>query len=135
MNIENPTVPDWKRPALAGYLIIALSFGVLGGWSAFARLDSAVVASGVVTVESSRKTIAHLEGGIVREIFVREGQHVEENQILFRLYDTQSQANSEVARNQLAAYLAQEARLVAERDSVDEITFPQICLTVLTALW
>jgi membrane fusion protein, type I secretion system len=118
------TVRDWKRPAIIGYLVIFLTFGVIGGWSALARLDSAIVAPGVVTVESNRKTIQHLEGGIVREIFVREGQHVDENQLLFRLDDTQSQANAYVARNQLAANLAQEARLVAERDGTDEITFP-----------
>lgn len=50
-------VPDWKRPAMLGYLVILLSFGVLGGWSAFARLDSAVVAPGTVTLETSKKMI------------------------------------------------------------------------------
>ena len=117
-------VRDWRRPALAGYVIIILAFGVFGGWAAFARLDSAAVAMGVVTVESSRKTIAHLEGGIVRQILVREGQHVEEGQILFKMDDTTPQAGADMSQNQLMAALAQEARLVAERDRLPEIVFP-----------
>jgi HlyD family type I secretion membrane fusion protein len=111
-----------------GYFVIVVTFGMIGGWSAFARLDSAVVAPGIVTVESSRKTIQHLEGGIVREVLVREGEHVKEGQLLVKLDNTSSQANLAVARNQLAANLAQEARLVAERDGADTITFPETVL-------
>ncbi len=116
--------PDWRRPAMIGYLIIILTFGVLGGWAAYARLDSAVVASGVVAVESNRKTVQHLEGGIVSEVLVREGQRVEEDQLLFKLDDTQFRANLDVAQNQLDYNVAQEARLIAERNFDDKITFP-----------
>ncbi len=115
---------DWRRPAAIGYVIIVLTFGVMGGWALLAQLDSAASAPGVVTVETSRKTVAHLEGGIVRKILVREGQHVEEGTPLFRLDEVQPQANADMVRNQLAAALAQEARLVAERDRAPAITFP-----------
>lgn len=115
---------DWRRPAAIGYVIIVLTFGVMGGWALLAQLDSAASAPGVVTVETSRKTVAHLEGGIVRKILVREGQHVEEGTPLFRLDEIQPQANADMVRNQLAAALAQEARLVAERDRAPAITFP-----------
>jgi HlyD family type I secretion membrane fusion protein len=118
-------VRDWKRPAMLGYLIIVLTFGVLGGWSAVARLDSAVVASGVVAMESNRKVIQHFEGGMIRQILVREGQHVQEGDVLFKLDETQSQANTDVARNQLDGMLAQEARLVSERDEQSDVTFPE----------
>jgi HlyD family secretion protein len=118
-------VPDWKRPAIFGYLIITMTFLVLGGWSAIARLDSAVVASGVVAVESNRKTVQHFEGGIIEAISVREGQRVEQGGILFKLDSTQAQANFDLQRNQLYAALAQEARLVAEREGTDEVTFPE----------
>ena len=117
-------MPDWKRPALAGYFIIFLGFGVLGGWSAFARLDSAVVASGTVTLESSKKIIQHFEGGIIAKILVHEGEHVEQGQILFLLDNTAPQANANAVRNQLDAYLAQEARLVAERNGAEKVTYP-----------
>jgi HlyD family type I secretion membrane fusion protein len=115
---------DWKRPAMLGYLVIVLTFGVMGVWSAFARLDSAVVAPGVVSVESNRKTLQHFEGGMVKQILVREGQHVQEGDILFRLDNTLSQANAETARNQLHTFVAQETRLRAERDDLPALIFP-----------
>ncbi|HWW47015.1 MAG TPA: HlyD family type I secretion periplasmic adaptor subunit [Xanthobacteraceae bacterium] len=115
---------NWQRPAAKGYAIIILTFGVLGAWSAYARIDSAVVAPGVVAVDGSRKTIQHFEGGLISEILVKEGQHVKQGDILFRLDNTQSQANSDVLRNQLGASLALEARLIAERSESDRITFP-----------
>ena len=121
---EGAAVRDWKRPAMVGYLVIILTFGVLGGWSAFARLDSAVVASGVVTLESSRKTIQHFEGGIIAKILVQEGQHVEQGQLLFLLDNTLPQANVDAVGSQLYTYLAQESRLIAERDGAKQVTYP-----------
>jgi HlyD family secretion protein len=121
---EGASVPDWKRPALVGYLVIILAFGVLGGWSAFARLDSAVVAPGTVTLESSKKVIQHFEGGIIAKILVHEGEHVDQGQILFLLDNTSAQANANSHRNQIDALLAQEARLVAERDNAEQVTYP-----------
>lgn len=123
-SFQNVPVADWRRPAKVGYLVIILTFGVIGGWSAFARLDSAVVASGVVTLESSRKTIQHFEGGMIKAILVHEGQHVDQGDVLFKLDNVQSKANSDLVNNQLYGLLAQEARLIAERDSASHITFP-----------
>ena len=113
-----------EASGLLGYLIIILTFGVLGGWSAFARLDSAVVAPGTVTLESSKKIIQHFEGGIIAKILVHEGEHVDQGQILFMLDNTQAQANANAHRNQLDAFLAQEARLVAERNNAEKVTYP-----------
>jgi HlyD family secretion protein len=124
-NSDASDIPDWKRPAIFGYLIITVTFLVLGGWSAIAKLDSAVVASGVVAVESNRKTVQHLEGGIIQEILVREGQRVKQGDILFRMDPTQAQASFDLQQNQLYAALAQEARLVAEREGAAEVTFPE----------
>jgi HlyD family type I secretion membrane fusion protein len=121
---EDVKVPDWRRPAALGYLIIVLTFFVFGGWSAVAKLDSAVMAPGVVTNETNKRTVQHLEGGIVREIFVREGQHVQQGQPLFRIDPISAQATFDVHRNQLDFTLAQEARLIAERDGASAITFP-----------
>ena len=127
--MQKNSVPDWRVPAVAGYSLIVGTFLVLGGWSAFARLDSAITATGVVSAETNRKTVQHLEGGIVREIRVREGQHVQAGQVLFRLDLTQSKAGYELQRNQLDAAIAQEARLIAERDGQDQIAFPQELLS------
>ena len=115
---------DWRRPAALGYAVIIFTFGILGGWSAVAKLDSAIVAPGVVTVESNRKTVQHFEGGIVREILVREGQRVSQGDVLFRLDTTQSRANFDNQRAQLDYNLATEARLLAERDGAQSVTFP-----------
>ena len=121
---ENDDFLDWRRPARFGYWVVLLAFGVLGGWSAVAKIDSAVLAQGVVAVESNRKTVQHFEGGIIREILVHEGDRVQQGQILFRLDTTQSQANFEAQRDQLEYNLAIEARLVAERDGLGSVTFP-----------
>ena len=76
---------------MLGYAIIVFTFVVLGGWSAVARLDSAVTASGIVAVENSRKSVQHLEGGIVEKILVREGQTYDEGQ---GMYQTSPDASS-----------------------------------------
>lgn len=113
-----------KGVARFGYAIIIITFGVLGLWAAFAPLDAAVIAHGSLSNETSRKSVQHLEGGIVRAIHVREGQEVKKGQLLFELDPTQANASFEIARNQLLAFLAQEARLIAERDNQSSITWP-----------
>jgi HlyD family secretion protein len=115
---------DWKRPAAVGYALIIFTFVVLGGWSAFAKLDSAVTAPGLVAEGSGRKSVQHLEGGIVKEILVREGEHVTAGQVLFRLDPTQAQSSLELLQHQLDAFIAEEARLIAERDRSTEIHWP-----------
>jgi len=113
-----------RRQLVLGALVIFCFFGVFGGWAAFARLESAAIATGMVTVESKRKTVQHLEGGIVREIFVRDGDQVTVNQVLVRLDQTQVRATLELVLDRRRAAQALEARLVAERDGMDEIYFP-----------
>jgi HlyD family type I secretion membrane fusion protein len=120
---EALVVRDWKRPAILGYVIIIFTFFVLGGWSAVAKLDSAVTAPGIVAVKNSRKSVQHLEGGIVSEILVHEGQDVRAGQVLFRMDPTQARASLELLTNQLDDLEAQEARLVAERDSAKTIAW------------
>lgn len=78
MNEVAPKISSDYRPvARVGYAVIVLTFGLLGGWAALANIDSAVVSSGVVSVESKRKAVQHLEGGIVREINVTNGTRVD----------------------------------------------------------
>jgi HlyD family type I secretion membrane fusion protein len=116
---------DNPRPyALAGYAIIVFSFVILGGWAAIAPLASAVVAPGMVVMEGSKKTIAHLEGGIVKEILVREWAHVDEGQVLLRMDETTPKATLEITRNQLYVAIARDARLAAELDGSADVQFP-----------
>ena len=104
------------------YYLVSVSV-VLGGWAAITPLGSAVVASGFVTTEGNKKTIQHLEGGIVREILVREGDHVNAGQVILRIDDTAPRANLEIYRNQLYAALAREARLAAELAGDADVQF------------
>jgi HlyD family type I secretion membrane fusion protein len=115
---------DFRAPARVAYGLVILAFGVLGGWAAYAPLDSAAIAPGQIEVESRRKVIQHLEGGIIKEILVKEAEWVQEGQVLFRLEPIQARATADMLRKQLDSVLAQEARLVAERDGRASISVP-----------
>jgi HlyD family type I secretion membrane fusion protein len=119
------TPETWaRRPIIFGAAVMAAFFGVFGGWSLLAEIGSAAVAPGVLTVESSRKTIKHLEGGVVSQILVAEGESVSEGQPLFLLNQTEASARLELLKSREATTRARIARLVAERDSKDRIEFP-----------
>lgn len=120
-----PVAPsDWRSLVRHGWIVVAVFFGMGGLWAVTARLDQGAVAPGVISVASNRKVVQHLEGGLVRELRVREGDLVKEGAVLLRMDDTQARASAEVVRKQLAAALAEEARLVAERDFADAVSFP-----------
>jgi len=109
---------------ISGYVTIALAFGVFGTWAGTAPLASGAVASGTVAVFSNRKVIQHLEGGIVSEILVQEGDIVEVGDVLVRLDRKQAQGNYVVLSARLAFLKATEARLEAESVDAEEIDFP-----------
>jgi HlyD family secretion protein len=111
--------------AVAGLGIVVLFIGVLGVWSAFAPLESAAIGPGTVEAETSRKTIQHLEGGIIGEILVKDGDHVHTGQTLIRLDDTKPRTTLAALQGQYWDALAREARLIAERDGRDTITWPE----------
>jgi HlyD family secretion protein len=115
---------DCRRLAWFGYSAIAFTFGAFGLWAALAPLDSAAIAKGEVAVVSNRKLIQHLEGGIMREVLVKEAQQVDADQVLFRLQPVQAQANADTVRKQLDGVFAQIARLEAERDQRSVIDWP-----------
>jgi HlyD family type I secretion membrane fusion protein len=122
---ETPERPPVRRPLLAAAIIILIFFGGFGTWAALAPLDSAALAPGRVTVASNRKTVQHLEGGIVKTLLVKEGDAVAGGQILIQLDDTQSRARLELLRSRFDTLLATEARLMAERVSAAGIKFPE----------
>lgn len=124
-----PPSGDHTWYASLGVTAIATVFGAFGGFAAIAPLDSAAIAPGRIVAESSTKPLQHLEGGIVREILVKESQAVEEGQVLFRLEPTQARANADMIKKQVDAALALEARLIAEREGAPKINFPAGLLT------
>lgn len=115
---------DYRVFARVGYGLIAVTFLGLGGWASLSNVGSAVIAPGVVAVESMRQVVQHLEGGIIGQILVKEGDDVAKDQVLFRLNDTLPKANYDAALSQLGAGLAMESRLLAERDGLNEVNFP-----------
>ena len=124
-NKTNRGALEQLRPLIiAGVTIILVFFAGLGSWAAVAPLQSAAIAPGVLNVESNRKTIQHLEGGIVAELLVSEGQEVVAGQTLLRLDATQSGANLAQLKNRYVALKTLEARLIAERDGEATISFP-----------
>ena len=122
---DSKSFTSWRPIAFAGYTVIGLTFGVAGVWAAVAQLDKAVMASGFVETEMNHKTVQHLEGGIIREILIKEGDHVSESQPLFRLQKTQAKASHETVASQLDSSLALEARLAAERGQQEKIAWPE----------
>lgn len=117
-------VTSMEKPKFIGLLIFFLVFGVFGVWAAVAPLDGAAHAPGAVTVRSNRQLVQHLEGGIVSEIRARNGDIVRAGDPLLILDNTQSLAQLEIATAQYLAMRAMEARLIAERDGLEQINFP-----------
>jgi HlyD family type I secretion membrane fusion protein len=106
---------DLRAPIMAGAALVVFGFGGFAAWAAFVPLRSAVMAPGVVAVESKRRVVQHLEGGIVAELAVRDGQLVRAGDLLMRLDDTQSASRrSQLDARQIAA-ASEMARLEAER--------------------
>ncbi|WP_045221785.1 HlyD family type I secretion periplasmic adaptor subunit [Desulfonatronum thioautotrophicum] len=119
------TLPDTSRHTKIGLFVVVVLFGGFLLWATLAPLDNASVAQGVVTVDTYRKAVQHLEGGIIAEIPVREGDHVEAGQVVLRLHEIQPMAELEIVRGQLASALARQGRLEAERGQSDNIAFPE----------
>ena len=119
-----PEGDENARPYIfAGLFTVVVLIGGLIAWSTTARIDGAVIAPGTVVVESNRKAVQHLEGGVIGEILVREGDQVEAGQVLIRLDKTIEQSNLAVIVDQMNELKARQARLRAEIDGSDEIAF------------
>lgn len=111
---SRPSVrPMIRGPVRAGLAIVAVFFGVFGGWAATAPLSSGALAPGLVSPDSSRKVIQHFEGGIIQAIHVREGERVVSGQPLITLEPTRAEASFTSARDQWLRLLVTRARLDA----------------------
>lgn len=117
-----PTDYSWR--VRAGLIVLLVTFIGAGGWAALAPLDGAAIAPGQVIVESQNRVIQHLEGGIVAELRVRDGDQVAKGEALVILSDTRARAELDVVESELREVLGREARLRAERVGADEIEFP-----------
>ncbi len=119
---------DTRRPVAIGLTLLAGSLAAFLLWAFFAPLDEGVPAAGTVTVESKRKVVQHLTGGIIKKILVREAQEVKAGEPMILLDDTTAKANFDATRQQYYALQAQGDRLQAEIRHAPKITFSQALL-------
>jgi HlyD family secretion protein len=113
-----------RRHLLAGLLIVLLLGGGVGGWASTTELAGAVIAPGSIVVDSNVKKVQHPTGGIIAELLARDGDHVKAGDVLVRLDVTVMRANLAIVTKGLNELIARKARLEAERDGADSITFP-----------
>jgi membrane fusion protein, epimerase transport system len=106
-----------------GYGVVFFLLATIFVWGAFAPLQSAAIAPGVVQVEGKRKAVEHLEGGIVAEIFVKRGDEVVQGQALMRMDSTQATSELQIVEGRLHQLSAQVSRLEAERDGQNSPSF------------
>ncbi len=122
-----PAVSTNDKPVRnIGMLIVFATFGIFGVWAGFAPMDSSALAPGVIVVKAYKKTVQHLDGGIVSKILTKDGAIVEEGQPLLVLDDAQIKAQLEISRGQNITLAAQVARLSAERDQLKKVDFPSL---------
>lgn len=121
--------PSTRGAVIFGLIAILLFGGGFGAWSLLAPLSAAAIAPGVIKVEGNRRTVQHLEGGIVRDILVREGDRVQAGQVLVRMDDIAAAATAASLRDQRWQLLAQEARILAELARAPDVRFPADLVT------
>ncbi|MBY6139648.1 HlyD family type I secretion periplasmic adaptor subunit [Leisingera daeponensis] len=121
MSVEN----NWpaRRPLIIGLITLAVLVGGFGSWSVLSSISGAVVATGRIEVDRNRQVVQHLDGGIVAEILVDEGDMVQEGDTLIRLDATELTSQLVIVEGQLFELMARRGRLEAERDEAAEITF------------
>lgn len=113
------------RHAIVGSAVVALLVGGVGGWAITTKIAGAVIATGTLVVDSNVKKVQHPTGGVVRALFVRDGDRVKAGDLLIRLDDTVARANLAIVQKSLDELVSRRARLDAERDDRDSVTFPK----------
>ncbi len=116
---------EWssRRPLSLGLFALVILVGGFGGWAVTAQISGAVIVTGLIEVDQNRQAVQHLDGGVVTEIVVQEGDSVGQGDLLLRLDAQDLQAELAIVEGQLFEILARRARFEAERDSSDTLSF------------
>ncbi|MGI3063945.1 HlyD family type I secretion periplasmic adaptor subunit [Vibrio diabolicus] len=114
---------SFRKPILLGVVTLSIFLGGLGYWAATAKLESAAIAYGDLSVLTKRQEIQHLEGGIIEKLYVQEGDLVEKGQLLIQLSKRQAMAKLDSLSGQFIHTLAKENRLSAELDELPTIVW------------
>jgi membrane fusion protein, protease secretion system len=120
---SQPAEPRGGGAGRIGMWALAVGFGGFLLWASFAPLDEGVASPGQVAIDTKRKAVQHLSGGIVKEVLVREGQAVKEGQVLIKLDEATTRANFETSRQRYMSLRAMQARLLAEQAGGSSIAF------------
>lgn len=119
-----------RGPMVLGFLTLVLLIGGLGAWSVLTTLTGAIIAPGQVEVSRNRQVVEHIDGGVVSEILVAEGDRVDVGDVLLRLDGSPLRSELTIVENQLHELRARRARLEAERNGAGVVTFPDNLLQV-----
>lgn len=111
-------------PIILGFLGLACLIGILGIWGVYARISGAIIASGMIQLESNRQVVQHPDGGVVGAILARDGDQVIAGDVVLRLDDTFLKSELSIVESQLFELIARQARLEAERDGLDDLSLP-----------
>jgi HlyD family secretion protein len=113
-----------RRHIVAGSILVGALVIGLGGWASTAQISGAPIAPGSIVVDTNVKKVQHPTGGVVGELFVRDGDHVKAGDVLIRLDETVTRANLAIVNKGLIELYARKARLAAERDGADTMAVP-----------
>jgi HlyD family secretion protein len=113
-----------RRHILVGSILVGVLVIGLGGWATTAQISGALIAQGSIVVDTNVKKVQHPTGGVVGELFVRDGDHVKAGDVLLRLDETVTRANLAIVNKGLIELYARKARLAAERDGADAMAVP-----------
>lgn len=118
--------PLWSaaRPLFWGFATLAVLVGGLGAWSVFTTLSGAIISHGQIEVSQKRQVVQHPDGGVVREILVREGMQVAAGEVLMRLDGSELQSELAIVEDQLLELGARRARLDAQSRAAADLVFP-----------
>ena len=118
-----PAVTDFGSAGRIGLWALAIGFGGFLLWAALAPLDEGVPSQGFVAIDTKRKAVQHLSGGIIKEVLVGEGDLVKEGQLLIRLDAATAKANFESVRQRYLSMRAMQSRLLAEQAGLNVVTY------------
>lgn len=120
-----------RRPLIIGFITLLVLVGGFGSWAVLSSISGAVIATGTIEVDRNRQIVQHLDGGIVSEILVDEGDTVVQGTTLIRLDAAELSSQLAITEGQLFEVMARRGRLEAERDSAESITFDPLLLDVV----
>jgi HlyD family secretion protein len=112
-----------SRPMMIGLLALGILVGGFGGWATLTEISGAIVASGQIEVDQNRQVVQHAGGGVVKDVYVEEGDAVSVGDVLISLDPSIEESELSIIQGQVFELMARRGRLTAERDGIGAITF------------